>query len=193
MLDFHTKKSLRQYYRALRHQGTVNQKNSAAQSLSEIFLKNIAYAKKKIAVYVAWDSEIDLHVLIEQLWKADCQVFLPIIDVEKTSLNFIRYTPDTSMKKNQYGIDEPENRDNFISAKELDIVLMPVVAFDHKGIRLGMGKGYYDRSFSFCRTAVSKPLLIGAAYRCQQAESLPFDEWDITLDAIITENKLIGF
>ncbi|MES2204590.1 MAG: 5-formyltetrahydrofolate cyclo-ligase [Pseudomonadota bacterium] len=144
-----------------------------------------------IAVYLAHDGEIDLQYLIEKLWQTECAVFLPVVHADTQQLCFVRYRASTTMKKNQYGIQEPENMTEFILPEALDIVLMPLVAFDHNGARLGMGKGYYDKSFAFCRYPHIKPMLVGVAYQCQYCEMLPVDEWDVPLDGIMTEKKLI--
>ena len=185
--------SFRQYYRHLRRQISVEQQTLASQSVAQFFFENFLEHKKNIAVYLARDGEINLQCLIEKLWKAECSVFLPVINLESQQLCFAYYFESSMMKKNHYDIDEPENVTEFIPPEELDIVLMPLVAFDDHGTRLGMGKGYYDKSFSFCRYSHAKPLLVGVAHQCQYCEALPIDEWDVPLDGVITEKKLILF
>ena len=187
------KNSIRNHYRHIRRQIPIEQKLSSAQSIAQLFLKNILPYQKNIAVYLARDGEIDLQFLIEQLWKTECSVFLPVIHADAQQLCFVRYRSSAIMKKNQYNIDEPENIAEFILPEALDIVLMPLVAFDYNGVRLGMGKGYYDKSFSFCRYPHMKPLLVGVAHQCQYCETLPTEEWDVPLDGIVTEKKLILF
>lgn len=98
------------------------------------------------------------------------------------------------MKPNQYGISEPDIPiSHQLKPIELDIVLMPLVAFDLNGNRLGMGGGFYDRSFSFLmrRKSNKKPRLIGVAYDFQEIETLDSDSWDVPLDAVVTESRLI--
>lgn len=191
MLAVDIKTSLRQRYRQIRRQISSDQKKIASQSLVEIFLSHIDCEQKKIAVYLAFDGEIDLQDLIETLWKKKCFVFLPVIRPDSQQLCFVPYRASTVIKKNSYGIHEPGDITECILPAALDMVLMPVVAFNDHGVRLGMGKGYYDHSFSFCRYSHEKPLLMGVGYACQYCETLMADEWDVPLDGIMTERKLI--
>jgi len=205
------KKSLRQHYRHLRRELSLEHKTFSSQVVSHIFFNHFVwiprsrsrddepvikknderFIKKNIAVYLAFDGEIDLHYLIEALWQTDHLIFLPALHPHTHELSFVRYCPSTIMKKNQYGILEPENATECISPEDLDVVLMPLVAFDYKGTRLGMGKGYYDKSFAFCRSSPVKPMLVGVAYECQYCETLPANAWDVPLDGIMTEKKFI--
>lgn len=189
MLTSDQKKSLRQHYRHLRHHISIEEKKLAAESVAQLFLKNFSPHQKNIAVYWAHDGELELQFLIEQLWKIECSVFLPVIHPDSGQLCFVRYRESTFMKKNRYGIDEPESMSECILPQDLDIVLMPLIAFNDHGVRLGMGKGYYDQSFAFCRLPHNKPGLIGVGYQCQRCESLPADAWDVPLDGVITEEK----
>ena len=193
MFPADSKKFFRQQYRHLRHQISPEQQTAASQLITQCYLKNFIGHQKNIAVYLACDGEINLHFLIEQLWQLECAVFLPVIHPDTQTLSFVRYFKSSVMKKNQYGIDEPEMISQTITPEALDIVLMPVVAFDSNGVRLGMGKGYYDHCFSFCRYPHNQPLLVGVAHQCQQAETLPADEWDVPLDGVMTEKKLFLF
>ena len=97
------------------------------------------------------------------------------------------------LRANVFGINEPKPHKPRLTAKHFDAVLMPLVAFDRNGNRLGMGAGFYDRSFAFRnQTAqLKRPLLIGLAHHSQEANSIISDSWDVTLDAIITDRELI--
>lgn len=204
-MSFTTKALLRQHYRHLRHQLSLEQKTFSSQAITNIFFNNFFWisrsmprdgesgAKKNISVYLAHDGEINLQPLIEALWEKQHNIFLPVLDSMTRQLRFVLYSSVTAMKKNQYGIDEPEDVSTCILPHDLDIVLLPLVAFDNAGTRLGMGKGYYDKSFSFCREKHNKPQLIGVAYECQRCLSLPADEWDVPLDGILTETTLLKF
>lgn len=185
-----TKVSIREYYRQRRRLISPTEKINSSQALAQFFIDNFDYHKKNIAVYLANDNELDVQFLVEILWKKESHVFLPVINLTTQHLQFAAYSSSTMMKENQYGISEPESH-LFIPPENLDIVLMPLVAFDKTGTRLGMGKGYYDKSFAFCREAQAKPVLIGVAYSCQYCDKLPVDDWDVPLASILTEKKLI--
>lgn len=196
-----TKMSLRHYYRHLRRQFSSEQKSLASQAIANIFFNHFFWIprgnekkmKKNMAVYLAHDGEISLMPLIEKLWQTSCSVFLPMIQPDTQTLRFVEYTAITPMRKNQYGILEPDNTSSCIMPNEMDMVLIPLVAFDSAGARLGMGKGYYDHSFSFRHAQQGKPLLIGVAYEDQYCAALPTDAWDVLLDGVITEKELRVF
>ena len=100
------------------------------------------------------------------------------------------YTKTTPMAVNYFGIPEPDiTPRKRCPTRSLDVVLMPLVAFDESGNRLGMGGGFYDQTFSYKSRSgnVSKPFLIGVAYEFQRVDSLPTNWWDISLDGIVTE------
>ena len=98
------------------------------------------------------------------------------------------------MKPNRYGIPEPMDTQPR-SARQLDLLLIPLVGFDSAGHRLGMGGGYYDATLAFLRHRRHwrKPRLLGVAYECQKVEALPHDPWDMPLDAVLTERRLYRF
>ena len=78
-----------------------------------------------------------------------------------------------------------------IEARELDFVITPLVAFDEKCNRLGVGGGYYDRSFAFLNDAASRTVrMVGIAYELQCVAELPNADWDVRLDAVVTELKI---
>ncbi len=95
---------------------------------------------------------------------------------------------DVAMERNPFGILEP-SAGPFIDARSLDLVLTPLVAFDDRGIRLGMGGGFYDRCFKFLRirTAWCKPKLVGVGFEHQHLPSIRAASWDVRLSCAITE------
>ena len=122
-------------------------------------------------------------------------VSLPVLHpVCKGHLLFLEYGPHTTLVKNKYNIDEPELAcPNVIPTSTIDVILMPLVGFDSKGNRLGMGGGYYDRTLAFTQFTQQKPILIGIAHDEQEVETLPFEPWDIPLDIIVTPKRILTF
>ncbi|KKO08765.1 hypothetical protein LCGC14_0038840 [marine sediment metagenome] len=104
---------------------------------------------------------------------------------------FVRIRPGDRLSYNRWGIPEPRpGLRHIVSPRRLDLVLMPLVGFDDAGNRIGMGKGYYDRTFAFRRRQCSRPTLIGLAHECQQvAEGLTPAVWDVALDALVTARR----
>ena len=125
---------------------------------------------------------------IKQAWGNGQKVYLPVLDpIRKGFLWFVEYKANSRMRNNRFGIPEPDPRFNKrIKPRFLHAIGLPLVAFDATGNRLGMGGGFYDRSFEFCRQAGTKPKLFGLAHYCQQVENLPVESWDIQLKEIIS-------
>lgn len=148
-------------------------------------LESYRYAKR-IALYHAVEGEINL----DNLWRsAPLQgkfCYFPALTADKT-LVFLPATPATLFRKNRYDIPEPDVDFSLaIGINEIDIIFLPLVAFDKHGTRLGMGAGYYDRSL-----AQQKPnLLIGVAYDFQQQPFIKPQEWDISLQAVVTPTQI---
>jgi 5-formyltetrahydrofolate cyclo-ligase len=165
------------------------EQQQAAQSLKQRLNQNpnFKYAQR-IGLYLANDGEVNTKPAIKQAWQNGQNVYLPVLDpVRKGFLWFLEYKPNSRMRTNRFGIAEPDPRFNKrIKAKFLHTIGMPLVAFDANGNRLGMGGGFYDRSFEFCRQSEVKPKLFGLAHHCQKVDNLPLEKWDIQLKEIIS-------
>lgn len=107
------------------------------------------------------------------------------------ALSFRRFEPGTSrMIQNHFGIDEPApGPGTDIPPRLLDLVLVPMVGFDQQGNRVGMGKGYYDRTFAGHARWWHRPLLVGLAHGLQQMKIDP-RPWDVAMDYIATDSTL---
>ncbi len=149
---------------------------------------------RRLAVYLAKGGEVDLSGLVRRAWQAGKRCYLPALD--RGRLRFLPYAPDTTLRPNRYGIPEPlVGARKHAPAATLDLVVVPLVGFDRRGHRLGMGGGYYDRTFAFLgrRLRWRRPLLIGAAYGFQRVSELAANPWDVPLDAVATEEGLEWF
>lgn len=187
-----TRHNIRQQMRHARNQLSPIQQKQASQAIQRsIKDENMLDEHQHIALYLAYDGELDPQCIIETLWELGKDCYLPIVKDESKQLGFILYEKDTPLSKNQYGIFQPSEGEN-ITAQALDLVFLPLVAFDEQGNRLGMGKGYYDQTFSFLKQhAESKPFLIGLAHELQKVSEIPNQHWDIPLHAIITEKRIL--
>jgi 5-formyltetrahydrofolate cyclo-ligase len=147
-----------------------------------------------IACYFSVKDELSTEVIFTSLWRTNKHCYLPVVTTVAHEMRFAYYDRTTSLTNNRYNILEPTNPVYFQN-QSLDIVLVPLVAFDKKGWRLGMGGGYYDKSFSFLcnKSRPAKPLMIGLAFSQQEADSIPHDDWDVSLDAVITECGIMRF
>ncbi len=145
-----------------------------------------------IAGYWATRGEVPLH-MIQMRVQAPKVWCLPIIQRDKT-LKFAPWRSGDDLVSNQYGIPEPDiSATSALDASVLSIVLLPLLAYSKSGARLGMGGGYYDRSFAFRHGQTAPPLLIGIAYSDQETEYLPSEDWDVKLDMLINEREVLHF
>jgi 5-formyltetrahydrofolate cyclo-ligase len=136
--------------------------------------------------YWAVNGELPLHAV--QLRLAPGQVWcLPIVQADG-SLRFGPWRAGDPTVANRYGIPEPAlASESTLAPEQLQLVLLPLLGFDRRGGRLGMGGGYYDRSFAFRRECPAPPRLVGVGYACQEIPALDVQEWDVGLDAVVTE------
>ena len=146
---------------------------------------------RKIAVYVGIDGEVDLSAIGEYARSSNKSIFAPVL--AQNGLRFVETVTRSGFRRNRFGIPEP-HCGRRIDPRELDVVLTPLVAFDNRGHRLGMGKGYYDRCFGFLRrrTRWRKPKLIGIGFDFQKIEKLVPRYWDVPLWGAVT-NKGIDY
>jgi 5-formyltetrahydrofolate cyclo-ligase len=123
--------------------------------------------------------------------------YLPVLSrLTHDRLWFVPFTPDTPLTRNRFGILEPlAPARTRVCAQELDLILMPLVGFDTRGNRLGMGGGFYDKSLAFLRTRSvwRKPHLIGLAHDFQRVDKLAAGAWDVPLQAVATDCGVYQF
>ena len=190
-----SKTELRRALREKRRNLAPDIREQAAQSICDFISPLPVFQHSQhIGVYLASDGEINPHRLVELAWQQGKSCYLPIIDSHGENLmRFVHYTPDTEFFLNRYNIPEPvHSPEDLRDARILDLVLTPLVAFDDKGNRMGMGKGFYDRTFEFARDS-DKPFLMGLAHHCQQVDFLEPAAWDVPLNGISTEEQLLLF
>ena len=173
-------------------------KKQSSELSRAIFLRIIRSSwiqeHSNIGIYYALNGEADTLKLIEFLWSNNQNAFLPVM--HHNSLLFGNFAPNSDLNENTYGIPEPElTKENQVSALELDMVFVPLVAFDQDGYRLGMGGGYYDRTFEkkLKDQKPTTPLLVGLAYEFQKQNNLVHQPWDVPLDMVVTESNTYKF
>ncbi len=145
---------------------------------------------QRLAAYVAVNGEIDPWPLIEKALDAGKQVYLPNLDRE--TLRFSPYFRAQKMRVNRYRLPEPDVGDEqMLEPRELDLVIAPLVAFDAARNRVGMGGGFYDRSFAFRREpGCDRPVLVGVAHEIQRVDALVPEPWDVRLDMVVTDQAV---
>lgn len=155
----------------------------------DLFLTNILPAEGDIvAVYWPIEREFDTHMLVEELWALGVQVALPVMDANNRIMRFARYDQKTDLEKWRHGILQPavKNDDDIVIP---NIVVVPLLAFDRRGHRLGYGGGYYDSTLQNLKDH-NQITTVGVGY-AQQAclFNLPVEGHDVRLDWIITEQS----
>ncbi len=193
--------TIRQQIRSARKALSCNEQKQASSQLLQTLKKHPKVQQAQhVSVTLAYDGEIDLGPFIDWCWQQQKKVYLPVVHPTKTGqLIFLAYQQDTEMVVNRYGIAEPKlshptkNIKQTCPAGDLDLVLTPLVAFDHQGNRIGMGGGYYDRLLAPWFTQRTGPYPIGLAHDCQYISSLPIQEWDVPLPEVITPSQHFYF
>lgn len=186
------KQQIRAQMRTQRAALSRHDQHLAAIQIAKIIKRQPLFRRcQNIALYLASDGEIDPYYLIPIAQHLNKRCYLPAISRTKNGkLEFRRFQPGCKLIANQFGIPEPRAiGTTVISPQRLNVVLLPLVSFEPSGGRLGMGGGFYDRTFAFKANAgLSPPLLIGLAHGFQRVNSLPTDTWDIPMHAVITES-----
>lgn len=147
-----------------------------------------------LALYLPAGGELDCTPLVVQAWDRGRQVFLPVI--AGRTLRFAPFHPGSELRANRFGILEPvPPRRHWRTARQLDVIVAPLVGFDEHGHRLGMGGGFYDRTLAFLlrRSHRRRPHFIALAFEMQKIADLHSDAWDVGLDAVVTESATYRF
>ena len=198
------KAELRKLIRDKRKSLTADQQLSAATGLLQQLQSVSEFIESdKVAMYLINDGEIDPVKVMHWCWANHRKTFVPIVvqdtianswgnETIKNSLQFAAVTKQTRFQPNKYGINEPVvEQQDLVQARDLDLVLMPLVAFDSGGNRVGMGGGFYDTTFEFKKNNTEcRPHLIGIAHEIQRVENITAQYWDIPLATVVTDKQI---
>jgi 5-formyltetrahydrofolate cyclo-ligase len=184
------KEKIRQIALTRRRSLINDEKINASKAITNAIIKsNYFIEAESIGCYLSMNEEVNTKFLIEVIQKSGKSLFLPKIQPDAT-INFIQANKDTKYSSNQYGIKEPLDNKGY-DIKKIDLIIVPLVAFDSKGNRIGMGGGYYDKKFQYLNHNDIKPILIGIAFDCQQFKKIQSDKWDVSLRCVFTESGCI--
>jgi len=142
---------------------------------------------QSIAIYSQMKNEVDLSKLCDV--STNKSFYLPVIG-KNNSMVFKHYDSKDRLIKNKYGISEPTSK-SVINAADIDLCLVPLLGFNRKGSRLGMGGGFYDRYFEKNKFQKNPTILAGIAYDFQEDDTIQTESWDIPLDMIFTNKEVI--
>lgn len=190
-LSMRDRQDIRTHVRHLRRGLSDQQQQEAAVLAAEHAMVFAPLQQaQNIAIFLSVDGELNTRPLIAQLWRAKKRVYLPVLHpFSPGQLLFLRYEPDTPLVISRLRIPEPPlDIRHLLPLSQLDLLFVPLVAFDSQGQRLGMGGGFYDRTLQNWQQHGFLP--VGLAHDCQHTDKLPAASWDIPLPAVITPSKL---
>lgn len=166
---------------------------AAAALAAHLSATHVFQRAERVSAYWPVRGEMDLHPTIETALAQGKRVYLPVLapaGYGDTGLLFAPYTAATPIVRDRYGIPTPDvAAAACIRADALDLALVPLVLFDETGQRVGMGGGYYDRTFAFTRerAAETRPTLAGVAHEFQRSDAIEAQPWDVAMDLIVTD------
>jgi len=181
------KAALRIEQRRLRSAIPYSERAIAARKAAKIVLKCLP-ARSRIAIYLSVRSELSTLPLCAALLRAGHHVYAPVTSREHR-MRFVRLRQSTPLRRCPLGLPQPAGNRAQQPIRRLDFVLLPLLAFDAKGGRLGNGGGFYDRALKARRIGRS-PKLIGFSYAAQEVDAIPCEPFDVPLDAVVTERGL---
>ncbi len=184
-----SRRALRRCLRARRRRLSPGEQREAARAVCRHLLSDPwLRARRSWGAYLADDGELDPAPAMAALRSAGRELALPVIAGER-----LRFYPASASRwrHNRFGILEPDPR--FAAPVpwwRLQVLLVPLVAFDESGVRLGRGGGFYDRTLG---ALARRPFLVGLAHECQRVAALPSAGHDVPLDAVVTPAGLTRF
>lgn len=173
--------TMRQRRRAISEHAAIERADAAASQFDQLFTQ----LPGTLGSYVPTDGELDPRPVNDLVEAAGGAIYVPVCAEER--LRFARYRTDSAMTLNRFSIPEPLDAER-VAAGDLEVIVVPLVAFDRHGHRLGMGGGWYDRTFE-AHGSTRRPLLIGFGHDEQELEELAPQSWDVTMDAIVTPTR----
>jgi len=183
-----TTKNLRIDALEARRSMTSSERSRASRRIVAGFLNSRYFlGSATIGCYVSMWDEVDTGAIIERAWRAKKRIFLPTTTTQGR-MYFRETLPESVLAKNDFGLWEPVSGTR-IEPSELDVVVTPLVAFDDYRNRVGMGGGYFDRTFAYLadRKHWLRPKLVGVAFECQRVPKIAPNPWDIRLYDVISE------
>lgn len=170
-----------------RNLSTEDRRDASAAIADRVLNSNVFRRARNVGCYIATAHEVDTREIILRARAMKKRIFAPVMTKTQRML-FKEVSANGDVCKNSYGIMEPVTGD-VIAPKDLDVVLAPCVVFDALGNRIGMGGGYFDRTFAFLRHRrhFFRPKMLGLAFECQKVEKINANPWDIRVFLTITE------
>jgi 5-formyltetrahydrofolate cyclo-ligase len=182
------KEALRQRLSALRRALSAEARGERAQRACERLLEQEAFSRARVVLaYSALRFELDPALAVARARALGKRVALPRVDVDSGELRLHAYTPGDELVESGFGVREPRADAALVAAEEVDLVLVPGLAFDGRGYRLGYGKGFYDRLLPSLKRATR----FGLAFELSLLAEVPNAEHDVPMDVVVTEKRVL--
>ncbi len=182
-----SKDFVRRQYAAERKAYTEGYRTEESEAVTAHFLQSALYHNARtVMCYVSMRTEVDTHLLLQTMLRDGKTVCVPLVTDRNGQMRAVIIRSWDDLKcVGSFGILEPSSEGATIEPSEIDLVVVPGIAFTQSGQRLGMGGGYYDRFL-----ANTQAVRIGFAFSCQIKQSLPTDVWDVTMDHLVTQDGI---
>jgi len=184
-MEFKTKKEIREFVKKKRDEIREEDRKAWDERIFSHLISSSFYKNAKVIfVFVSFGSEVDTHRIIHRALADNKVVGVPRIPSKERGIEVYRIEGFHDLEERYYKILEPKEHCSPIAPEEIDLILMPGLAFDLQGGRVGYGAGFYDRFLHRLQRPVDK---IALAYQFQVFDKVPFDAFDVRIDGIITE------
>ncbi len=186
-----TKSELRKKYKALRKSLSIDQADDFSLAIANQLLQLDIWDKSFYHIFLSIEEqkEINTEYILNILAGKDKNIVISKSNFKNLSLTHYLLTDSTRIKKNHYNIPEPIDGIE-INSSQVEVVFVPLLAFDKTGNRVGYGKGFYDRFLSECKP---KTIKIGLSFFEVEEEVFETDDNDVSLDYCVTPNRVYQF
>ena len=186
------KRELRKHYLQVRSQiGEESAREWNRRILKTLLAMPVIARARSVMTYVSYNREVDTVEFVKFCLANGKRIAVPKADnMRKVLIASELRDFERDLHVGPFKVLEPWSRElRPIDPTTIDVHIIPGVAFDEQGWRIGLGLGYYDR---FLKTIAPSAVKIGLAYEVQVVETLPHEPWDVCMDHVVTENRILG-
>lgn len=190
---FNAKKTLRKEILKKRENIDIDNKEKMDKEIIRRFCESKYYKDAKhIFIYISYGTEINTRGIIKKALNENKKIYVPRTELDTRIMDAVEITSMDNLIKSSYGILEPSKGDVEINPNELELIVVPGIAFDRSGGRMGYGAGFYDRYFKKIHEEnVGRITKVALAYDFQVIDKVPMNKQDVPVDYIITEKEFI--
>lgn len=188
-MDFLSKKEVRRFMIDKRDAVNIEKKQELDEKIFETLINSRFYKKAAVIfTFVSFRSEADTYRFINHAILDKKVVCVPKIKSKQEGMEAFKISDLSDLKEGYFGVQEPSDKCPRVDIGDIDLIVMPGLAFDREGGRIGYGGGFYDAFISKLDRRVYK---IAIAYNFQVLDKVPVDDWDIRVDGVITDKEII--